>query len=152
VYCSPLVLLVYGSKETIVEEKAMTDQDAWNSILCCMCLNHFPKMHLTSPTHLIPSDKSKTFTSSLKLSTLTFALLFGYHLLFWKVYFHKIKGMEIFSRSCNDLNTANDSMGLTKLLCINWASSWIHRNLKFLYLKFLMIYLFFIALDQNHVQ
>jgi hypothetical protein len=60
---------------------------------------------------MLPSNKSKTFTVSLKLSALTFTLLLGYHVL-WGRHFHKMRGTEAFSSSHKNLNTTKDNTGL----------------------------------------
>jgi hypothetical protein len=48
-----------------------------------------------------------------------FYLAFGASYASWEVGFHKIKGKETLSRSHNNLNTADDDMGLTEPLCIS---------------------------------
>jgi hypothetical protein len=55
--------------------------------------------------------KSKIFTLSLKLSTLTFCFAFCAQFDFWEAYFHKIKSIELIMHLLN-LNTTNDNVGL----------------------------------------
>jgi hypothetical protein len=95
----PWHLQVCGSKETTTEEKMSMLRV---QLLCWGCLIHFfPQCHLTSCQVMQPFSKSQIFTWSILLSTLTFTCFLGYHLLFWKADFHKIKGREIVSRSYN---------------------------------------------------
>jgi hypothetical protein len=62
----------------------------------------------TSIKEMPPSNKSKTFSLSLKLSTQTFYLAFGAQFAFKEAYFHIIKGRVTLSRLHNDLNTIID--------------------------------------------
>jgi hypothetical protein len=52
---------------------------------------------------------------------------------------HKIKDGKALSRSHNNLNTIDDNTGLTKSLSASTELRNVHGNLKFLFLKFLLI-------------
>jgi hypothetical protein len=58
-------------------------------------------------------NKSKIFTLPFILSTSTFTLLLGHHLLCGKHLFHKIKDNKT-QQITNDLNTSDDNVDLTK--------------------------------------
>jgi hypothetical protein len=45
---------------------------------------------------------------------MNFYLTLGAPFVPWEADFHKIKGREILSRSCNDLNTLDNHLGLTE--------------------------------------
>jgi hypothetical protein len=70
----------------------------------------------------------------------------------WEADFHKIKGSETISRSHKDLIIIHDNVGLTEsFFPISWAMECAHGNLKFLVLKFLLIYFFDHSWSNYHV-
>jgi hypothetical protein len=100
---------VCGSKEPTVEEKGLwTEHRA--QYHSTGCLIHFP----ASTKDTLSFKKSQMFTLSLKLSTLTFTYLWGYHLLFGREIFHKIKGRKALSRSHQDLSTTDNNTEWTE--------------------------------------
>jgi hypothetical protein len=125
----------------------------------------FPRCCPTSTKDMLPFNKSKIFTLSLKnvryLSYMPFLAWEDYHnfyLAFWALFalgeacFHKIKGRKYSEISHNDLNTANVNTGLNA----PWHQlSYITHmwELKFWFLKFLLIFknLFLTTLSQNWV-
>jgi hypothetical protein len=51
---------------------------------------------------------------------ISFTLLFGHHLFFWEMYFHKIKGRETPSRSYNNSSTTENFSASTELCNALW--------------------------------
>jgi hypothetical protein len=104
----------------------------------------------TSIKNMPPFITSEIFTLSLISNTLRPFMAWGdYHnwyLDFWALFafgeadFNKITGRETLSRSHKDLNTTEDNRGLTKISFLSTELCKAHKNLKVLFLEFLLIF------------
>jgi hypothetical protein len=96
----------------------------------------FPQCHPTSAEDMLPFNKSKIFTWSLKFSTLTFTLLLGHSLLFGRHNYTKLR-----TGKQQIIQQFKCKVGLTKNFS---ASTELHNTcwvLKLSVLNFLLIYL-----------
>jgi hypothetical protein len=71
-----------------------------------------PSHQSTSAKDGLPFNKSKISTVALQLSTVTFALSWGHHLLFGKEIFTKSRAGKHSSRSHGNSNTPGNNVGL----------------------------------------
>jgi hypothetical protein len=110
----------------------------------CRRLTHFSQTLPNSSKDMPPFNRSKIFTWSLKLSTLSFTFL-------WEAYFHKTKGRK-HSTDHTMIYTQLITAGLTDSTPAFTELCNAHGNLKFLVLKFLVIFnsLLLAVLGQNH--